>query len=163
VPALCLDLIIINEGSYPAEDVLIDMHFPDGFRLINEGQLPKTPTAPDAPERPKTELERITQGFRMPDIYPMRDIRSLADVGTPTPRNVSSPAIRRTNSFDVRVHVTKINHGFAAPIDPLFIIFDTIEGARSFQIEYEIHAANLIEPAQGPLHVILDKEKVDAG
>ncbi len=100
---LRLDLIIINEGSYPAEDVLIDMHFPDGFRLINEGQLPKAPTAPDAPERPKTELERITQGFRMPDIYPMRDIRSLADVGIPTPRNVSSPDIRRTTTLKLLI------------------------------------------------------------
>lgn len=75
----------------------------------------------------------------------------------PLAANVSGNAIRKTRSYDVQAStIRKLNHGFDEALDPMFATFLTHEGAKSFAISYEIHAANLPVPDRGELHVIVE-------
>jgi hypothetical protein len=75
----------------------------------------------------------------------------------PELRNVGHPAILRTKSYHVRVPVGKVKHGFADTFDPVFVIFPLLDRAHSFTIDYHIHAANMPDPAEGQLHVIVTR------
>jgi hypothetical protein len=54
--------------------------------------------------------------------------------------------------------IKKLNHGFDESLEPMFAIFDSHDGAKSFAITYEIHAANLPAPEKGELHVVIDRK-----
>src|SRR5690606_37435868 len=41
---------IRNTGTAPAEDVDVSFHFPDGFRLMTEDDLPVAPRQPESPD-----------------------------------------------------------------------------------------------------------------
>ena len=38
-----LEIVLANDGTSPAEDIDIYMHFPDGFQLLEENELPESP------------------------------------------------------------------------------------------------------------------------
>ncbi len=60
-----------------------------------------------------------------------------------SPSNVRGPKIKRTNSYDVKVHVERAKHGIEVALDVLYVTFDPSVGPWSFAIEYVIHASNL--------------------
>lgn len=152
-----LDIVLVNDGTSPAEDIDIFMHFPDGFELFNEQDLPKMPTAPKAPARPTTLQERIAGSMRTPLLTPGLFTPSFPDFHQPFIRNVSRPSIRRTHSYVVEFGVGRVKHGFNEPLDPLYIRFESFESARSFAIDYRLYAGNLPDPVEGQLHVIVDR------
>ena len=41
-----LDIALVNDGTAPAEDIDIHLHFPDGFKLLEEDELPNPPPPP---------------------------------------------------------------------------------------------------------------------
>jgi predicted ribonuclease YlaK len=57
-----LEIILFNEGTCPADDIDIFMHFPDGFELFEEDQYLKAPEKPEAPRKPRSAFE----GFSSP-------------------------------------------------------------------------------------------------
>jgi hypothetical protein len=137
-----------NRGTALAEDIDILLKFPNGFKLLTEALEP--PRGPSPPEKPKPFLERMGSlgDFRVPAMDRLRDIGP--------PPNVSSPRIRRSNSYDVEVHVGRIKHGWFEPFDPLYVLFESIDAARSFHFDYRINAANLPKDTKGVLHVIIE-------
>ena len=70
---------------------------------------------------------------------------------------MSSPFIKRTNSYDVRSHVNKAKHGYTLRIAGFTAVFDSYESAGSFRIDYSISAANLPKAADGHLSVVVEK------
>jgi hypothetical protein len=58
-----LNVIIVNEGTCPAEDIEMLLHFPDGFSLFNKGELPDRPKPPGAPQRPVSGLELLKRNL----------------------------------------------------------------------------------------------------
>jgi hypothetical protein len=83
------------------------MHFPDGFKLFSDENLPEMDTdEPQPPKEPRGGFPNIGAGLAgMTD--PARHIQ------TPTvtpPGNVSSPNIEATNSYDVDFSVRKLKH-----------------------------------------------------
>ena len=153
-----LDIVLANDGSAPAEDVDIYMHFPDGFIILEEHELPHLPDHPEPPVKPRTQMQMITHSINYPiHMASMMDLGSYDHLeGTP-PSNVSGPSIKQTNSYDVNVHVQKIKHNLQENLDPLFIVFDSYESASSFTIEYTILAANIPHKITGKLHVKIEK------
>jgi hypothetical protein len=154
-----LRIVLANEGTSPAEDVDVFMHFPDGFDLVSEDDLPVEPEAPTPPRRPRGVLEWMSDTRLASSFYPDS---ALMDYYTSQPpslmaRNVSGPKIRRTNSYDVTVRIGKAKHNQMSELDPLYVIFDSLDDACSFGIDYQIHAANLPDPVAGTLHVVLTK------
>ena len=153
-----INLVLFNEGSKPADDVDIFMHFPDGFELFEEHEYNKEPEAPKAPAKPKSILEQARDGIPMAalglDRYAY--LPDLGPVRMPAgPSNVSGPKIKRTNSYDVKVHVERAKHGIEVALDVMYITFDPAAGARSFAIKYAIHASNLPTHVNGTLNVVV--------
>jgi hypothetical protein len=71
--------------------------------------------------------------------------------------NVSSPDIRRSNSYDVELHVRKLKQNISESFYPMIITFDSFEHASSFQIDYQIVAENIPKSITGALHVIVER------
>ena len=148
-------ILAVNDGTCPAQNVHVFMHFPDGFELIAEDTLPKEPPKPTPPHKPVTLAEKMARGLQVPSSLflhsPHIDFAPITG-----PANVSSPTIRRTKSYDVEVSIAMLRHGFAEALDPLYLIFESRASACSFTIDYRIHAANLPDPSVGQLHFIVD-------
>ena len=64
--------------------------------------------------------------------------------------------IRRTNSYDVKVSIVMLKHGFVEALEPLYVIFESNERIGSFTVDYRVHASNLPDASEGHLHVIVD-------
>lgn len=144
-----------NLGSSPAEDVDIHFHFPDGFQLFdaNEDEVSKPPEQPDPPHK------LGTYGFDKNILNAMSNIGSygLTPRVSGPPPNVSSPSIRRTNSYDVRCHAKRAKHGYQIQVAQFLAVFDSYENASSFKIDYTILAANIPKPTTGHLSVVIEK------
>lgn len=153
-----LEIALVNEGTCPAEDIAIFINYPDGFKLVDKEHLPKQPSAPKAPPRPKTAKEKIEDQFRIPQ-FTLPDVFRTPDFTANLPefRNVGRPSIRRTKSYDVEVPVGKLKHEFIEALDPMYVVFASFEKARSFTIDYRIHAANMPDTVEGQLHVIVNR------
>lgn len=157
--SLRIDIQLINNGTAPAEDVDIFLHFPDGFTLLSEEELPEPPELPQPPSHPVSEMERITYSLA----NPLANYEHLLRINQPDipylgpPPNVSAPNIRRTNSYDVDMKVQKVKHNLPESLDPLLLIFDNFESATSFSIEYTLFTDDLPDKVSDKLHVIIQK------
>jgi hypothetical protein len=111
-----IKVILFNDGSCPADDVDIFMHFPDGFELFNEDEYEKEPEAPGAPRKPRSVLEEAAGAYSLgtADFIRPSYLDDLSRFRLPTgPSNVSGPRIKRTNSYDVKVGVRKAKQSTA--------------------------------------------------
>ena len=73
-------------------------------------------------------------------------------IQTPTvtpPGNVSSPNIEETNSYDVDFSVRKLKHNMRESCGPFYVVFDSVEDASSFSIDYRINTADLPDDTEG--------------
>jgi rRNA-processing protein FCF1 len=150
-----LNILLVNDGTSPADDVDIFMHFPDGFELIRGDQYAAEPKAPKQPRKPRSMLEEMADTrFAFPDyltgpLYPNLDFSSRLAA----PANATRPRIKRTNSYDVDVSLPKAKHGLNEELDVMYITFESLSIIRNFTIDYTIHAANLPQRITGSLHV----------
>jgi hypothetical protein len=152
-----LNIVVINSGTAPAEDLDIYLHFPDGFELSDK--LLDSPSEPRPPTRPLTVIEKLASNRSV-----FQDIFNRAYIPPPNlsklnaaPPNVSSPKIRRTKSYDVQIKVRRIKHNQPVSLKPLYLTFDTYESAKSFNIQFRLNAANIPREVNGFLNVIIDK------
>jgi rRNA-processing protein FCF1 len=153
-----INIILVNEGSCPADDIDIFMHFPDGFALFGEDDYEKEPQVPKAPRKPRSILDEASAGFAIGS-FNYRDhlyAQDLRHFHLPAgPSNVSGPKIKRTNSYDVKVNVRKAKHGIEVALDVLYLTFESSAEIRSFAIDYAVHASNLPTHVNGTLNVIV--------
>jgi hypothetical protein len=158
--SVLLEISIFNVGTCPAEDIDVFMHFPDGFILRKLANFPEKPQELEPPSQPvpRTRKDRlsllITPSLAisaLPQIAPFLNSQSRVQP------NVSSPNIRRSNSYDVELHVRKLKQNMSEPFDRMIITFDSFEQASSFRIDYRIVAANVPKPITGALHVIVER------
>ncbi len=155
-----LYLALVNEGTKPGEDVDIYMHFPDGFSMYLEGELPKPPKTPVVPTKPWVHPEQPSLSDLLRDYTdsPLSRLSHNFEGLNLSPSNVSVPEIKKTNSYDVNFHVERIKHNVPEKLPTLYLTFDSFESASNFTIDYELKAANLPDPVTGKLHVVLQKE-----
>lgn len=97
-----LNVSIVNEGTCPAENVDIRMHFPDGFELRNE-DVSLEMSEPLPPAKPKKPIETLEKLLNQQESLYYRDI--FPDQYFPNPYlrhefpDASGPSIRKTNSY----------------------------------------------------------------
>lgn len=140
-----LNLMVANGGTCPAEDIHLLLHFPDGFTLYDENHPPKEPTEPSPPSKEMNLFSSVSL------------LSSFPDIRMPQPRNPSLPRIRKTNSYEVTFETESLQHGFLWNLTPLNAVFDSWESAKSFSIDYAIHAGNMIDDRTGVLNVVIQK------
>lgn len=155
-----LDIALVNGGTAPAEDIDIHLHFPNGFQLLEEDELPDPPNPPDPPVEPMTVMQQLTNSLKYPNIMPSSIYFDQPVFSPRLPQNVSSPDIKRVNSYDVDIHVQKLKHNLQVYFAPLFIVFDNFESANSFSVEYRILAANIPNEDTGNLYIVIEKEQL---
>src|SRR6266566_2144805 len=132
-----LRLKLVNKGSQPADDVDIRLHFPDGFKLLEKKQQQKPPVAPTPPAPPRTpeEVMRAMAGLslRLPDYRGLAGIHLNESIAAAL-GNVSGLRIKKSNSYDVELHVAALKHGFTESLPEFIVEFDS-DRAKSFAIE----------------------------
>lgn len=146
-----IKLKLINEGSSPAEDVDLHLHFPDGFELLESNHIEDEIELPEPPYKPKHKLDfgqfqMSGLGTYMPNI----------NIGNNL--NFNRPSIKKTNSYDVDFSRKQLKHGYSEDLEELSIIFDSYADIQNFKFDYEISAGNLPEMIKGKLNVIFNKE-----
>ena len=152
-----LMIFVANNGTAPAEDVDVFMHFPDGFLLMNKRDFPEPTEPPKPPEKLRTQIQKLMESFSKP-LISVPSLHPHISAQIRPPSNVSVINIKRTSSYDVDFHVQRIKHKLQEPADePLYVVFQSFEGAQSFQIDYRILAANIPNELTGQLHVIIEK------
>ncbi len=146
-----LNLCVQNEGGAPAEDVDVFMHFPDGFELYPVDDLPEEPKSPRPPQEPRTVIEQSMENLNFASslIHP-RYFPDIASLGPPDPFS-----LKKTNSYEVEDAFQRIKHGQTGVIRPLMVVFDSYGSATSFQITYRMLAANLPQPVEGELNIVV--------
>lgn len=148
---ITIEVGLQNSGSIPAEDIDVHMHFPDGFQLFDGDEpLPTGAKPPEPPRKPGT-----VGGFDMSGLQRLGHLTPQRAV--PPPSNISSPSIRRTNSYDVRFQIKKAKHGFALRVAKFVAFFDNDESLTSFKVDYSVSAANLPKAVDDHLSIIIEK------
>ena len=142
---IALVIEIVNTGTAPAEDVDVFFHFPDGLRVWAGDIESQEPGEPSQPTPPRTPIAKVLGNMS----------RMVGAGALRKPALKSSFSIRRTNSFEVRDKFARIKHGDAVFMKTLYVEFDSFEEAKSFGIEYALRPANLPEPVEGRLDVVI--------
>jgi hypothetical protein len=151
-----LQVFVANDGTAPAEDIDVFMHFPGGFRLTDTERFPSPPTRPEPPQRPRTPMEKLHDTIQRSVHVPAITAQVPGPVLSRS--NVSAPTITKTGSYDVTFHVHRVKHKLQEPAEALYVVFQSFEGAQSFHIDYDILAANVPSEVTGQLHVIVEKD-----
>lgn len=155
--AITVDILLVNSGTAPADDIDIILHFPDGLELSEEGDLPQPPSKPKPPIKPRSEMQILADSFLI-GLEPAIQFPAPYHLDLDTSSsNVSVTSIKRTNSYEVKLHAQRVKHGLSGSFDPLYVVFDSFEKACSFHIDYQIFAANVPQKTIGKLHVVIQK------
>lgn len=148
-----VSLMIKNTGTIPAEDLDIHMHFPNGFEVIEEDSIPGLDKKPSPPYKPKNAFDSQMPTASIDGLssfisrtHPMPDFSHIN-------ANVGSPSIKKTNSYDVAVHVRSVKHNQRETLDKLWLKYEDIRNAKGFTIDYRIMAANIPQVVTGQLNV----------
>jgi hypothetical protein len=152
--------VVLNEGNSPAEDIDVFLYFPNGFVVTDEDHLPNKPTPPDKPILPRTLMETIADMNRQ--LVPSVPKFPSAIVTPELPSESGKhPQIRKINSFEVSFSVPKLKHGLQVEFEPVYVIFPSIESAKSFNISYSILAGNHPERVEDQIHIVLNTKGLD--
>lgn len=153
---LKLEIIAMNEGSAPADDIDVFMHFPDGFKLIEEKDFSKLSDPPKPPRKPRNQYERLSQmgNFWSTLHVPSTNINSSFDL----PTNVSSYNIKRTKSYDVDFQIQRLKQKISESAGVLYLEFDSYDTAQSFHIDYDMVVATPPCEFSDRLHIIVNKK-----
>ncbi len=141
------NLVLQNLGSVPAENIDVNLHFPNGFIVLD-----------------KWELENRLSEPSPPDLYPRNplidsSLLSSLNLGpsSQNPPNVSGFSINKSKSHDVDLKVRYLKHNRAIELDPLYIVFNSFKSAKSFNIDYKFQIANFPSEVTGSLKVLIKK------
>lgn len=158
-----LGFVLANEGTQPAEDIEIFLYFTDSFELFKNSEFLKKPLKPEKPIQPRNQLDMIQS--RIKDVWngpnsqisiDMKELRSSidnVDIGEPI-----DPIIKKTTEgYEVKYKIKKLKHGLSIELNPVYILFKTIDGIKSFNMKYSILSDNIPDSIRGFLHVKLTK------
>lgn len=137
---------IENSGSAPATDLRIKMHFPDGFELLEEKDLEEC--LEEMPEPPIHPGNR-NRAWNLDDYrFPVASLPSIKDLKIHGPHL----SIEKTNSYNLRWELLKLQQGEHYSIGPMALIFEA--APFSFAITCEVVADNVPEIVRGELSVV---------
>lgn len=143
-----IKFLLDNSGTAPAEDIDIEIHFPDGFELFSEDNLPTIRKKPNPPYKPKNRMDynfqinSLARSIISPNINP--DLGSM---------KFNQPTIKKTNSYNVTYHFKSLKHNQIFELETLYAKFDDIKMAKGFQIDYKLIISNIATPIVGLLNV----------
>lgn len=145
-----IDLILNNIGTSPALDIDIEIHFPDGFELFEEKDIPKISNKASLPYKPK---HRYDFNFYL-DPIGISSLSATRNVDFP---NLNQPTIKKTNSYLVSYPVKSLKHNQSFELEKLYAKFKNINEAKGFTIDYKLIVSNIAKVITGQLHINFDE------
>ncbi len=145
-----INLKLLNTGTVPAEDIDVFFHFPDGFVLLDEESYFEEPSAPHPPHHPRSPFD-----FSLPRVPMINTPTDFANIST-VKANVSSPSIKKTNSYNVDIHVVKLKHNTSVILDKMFVVFENFESIINFNVDYELRCSNFPNIVSGKLNFVIE-------
>ena len=155
---LKIDFVFTNDGSSPGEDIDVNIHFPDGFKVLASKDIPNKPKEPKRPEPPMTMIESM-HSFSSSNLFnlPYSGILNRPPINSiPSVKNFSGPSIKKTNSYEVEFHINSLKHKSSHTLDSIFVYFENYSEVKSFSVDYNILAANYPEKFVGKLSIIVN-------
>jgi PIN domain len=150
---LQIQLLLINDGTQPANDLDINLHIPDGMQVYEDKNYPQQPATPIPPTGPRSALQKsLDQNRELSNV--LLAPYSQKDQSAPRRPRLT---ITKTNSYDVDMYVDQLKHQMTWRLNTIYVVPGSFEAARSFTIDYRINAANMPQVAKGKLHVIVTK------
>lgn len=148
-------LELVNEGTSVAEDVDVILDIPDGPE-VREWEEPEPLERPQPPRAPRTGIDYLRHGFMgvIPTSYHLPDYGAFLRAPGPA-LNVSAPAIRRVNSYEVQYHVSRLKHNTTESLGDLLFVYSSPDEARGLGIGWRIICATLPEVVQGKIHLAI--------
>lgn len=145
-----LEIEIANEGNVPAENIDVNLKFPDGFELIDSEDFNDEPEPPKPPTKPSGGFPFLT---------------SILDYHIPTPHspteylptNVGKPNIKKGNSYLVEINVASVKHNQIEKFDHMTVAYSKEESIRSFEIKFLLQADNVPNEVSGILKVVFEE------
>lgn len=143
-----IELLLNNAGTAPAQDIDVEIHFPDGFELFGKDDLPKVKKKPTPPYKPKHRHD-----------FNLGNINAIASLISPSHKidlgaiDLNKPTIKKTNSYNVNYHLNSLKHNQSFELAPLYAKFDDITNAKGFQIDYKLIISNIANPIVGQMNV----------
>lgn len=138
---VALKVVLENVGGQPADDVNIELVFPENASVATEPPRPAG-AAPVAPPAPRTQQQllhdTVQQAVRFDSYIP--PYNALPDIN-PAKRG---PWIKGTA---VSWWVRALKHGFVKDLDTVYVTLGT--PIKPFTVKYSIHAANARNPFEG--------------
>jgi hypothetical protein len=148
-------LELSNTGNFPAEDIDVWLHFPDGFVLYNPEGSRTEPIPPLEPYRPKNMFDYPRINFM--DFHPVSNIKSVRNLQLSNFSNSGIPDIRQTNSFEVEYRFGSLKHNQSIQLSPLIVEFASFAEIKSFSVDYKIMVGNIPNLLEGKLNISLTK------
>lgn len=152
-------LYLNNRGGSPAENIDVKLHFPDGFELLSQDQLPREPFQPRVPVKPRTHVDLLGDRVSSVSRNPLLMNRSFIPE---VPGNISKPDIKITNSYDVNFVIRKVKHHETESLHELYVQYREPDEVKPFEINYFLLADNHPQPFSGRLLIkpaILSEKK----
>jgi hypothetical protein len=147
-----LKIRLANNGSCPATNVHVFLHFPDGIAVYDKDSFEDVLVEPVEPRAPSEGLRAGIAALAEPwSLVPP----PMPAIGSPF-ANVSGWSVKRSNSYDVSAHVKESIHRLPVDLDSLYVMFELRQAVKSFSIDYELLASNIPEKLTGKLHVIVE-------
>jgi hypothetical protein len=154
---------IENNGRAPATNVIVKIHFPDGFDFPSEEDHENM--LDTAALNPLARPKPFKKGFE--DLLPPQSI-PLYDHITPAlegllgsgPSDVSGPIIKREGSTEVDYEIKELLHGLPIELEPVdFLVLEDEMVGRTWELKYRIHARELPTPAEGILFLDVQSDE----
>lgn len=142
-----IKLLIKNEGTAPASDIDLQLHFPDGFELHTVKKLPEISKKPEPPYKPKHRFD-FQRSASFSPYFP--GINSVPKSNF----DFNAPKITKTNSYNVDFHLQSLKHNQSFEFETLYLKFENRDLAENFNIEFKIMIANYPHIIDGKLNVI---------
>ncbi|WP_147093114.1 PIN domain-containing protein, partial [Myxococcus virescens] len=155
---ICLEIILINEGTAPADDVDVFLKFPAELDVQDEDPNPPIPKEPKPPMRPTGGIFDVLELANFS--VPQEDYSFLNNITPPQLErpNVSAPTlIKNPDGIEAQVNVRRSKQSQIQPLGMLYASFANQDAVGSFQIQYELHAANVPRAIKGHLQVVVKK------
>jgi len=138
-------LFISNTGTKPAEDLDINLHFPDGFELYDNSSIPNIQSAPNPPFKPTSKLD-----FGKISVAAVGNSKSSHKDAN---FNFNRPIIKKTNSYDVNFPIATLKHGITESLEELLVVFANTDMVKNFKIDYKLNVANIPKVVEGKLNI----------
>lgn len=143
-----VELTLSNDGTAPATDIDVFLHFPDDIILLEADDLPNRPKEPEPPQLTDTLTRFASLTGRDPSSLLRSPLAYLPDV------NVNSAVSANQSQRRINYWSRNLKHGFIEKLDAVYFRFPNRQAVRSFEVEYEISSAELPQPASGKLHFV---------